>query len=362
MTSVPSPQAGSEGRIRLVVVSPRVPAGMLTKAGWEAFTEADVVFAADADPRWLQVVDDARDPTMPVVDLAEESLSVRAGRLVEAAAAGQDVAWLGSPDGDPGLTDLIAEHVSRLAVAGVPPVIEVVSGNWDAPGARVLDLVAVMDRLRSPGGCPWDAEQTHESLLRYLLEETHEVIEAVEAGDREHLREELGDLLLQVVFHARLAQEDERAPFGIDEVAAGIVAKMVRRHPHVFGADDADGTGSTDGAAAAGSDAGSADGGDLTASDVVAGWEQRKAAEKRREGPFEGIPATLPALARAQKMLHRLASLRPDLDRTALVAEAADGDQAAEALLAAVALADAGDVDAEGSLRRALARLADRAG
>ena len=92
-----------------------------------------------------------------------------------------------------------------------------------------------MDRLRSPGGCPWDAEQTHESLVTYLLEETYETIEAIETGDRDHLREELGDLLLQVVFHARIAQEHPEQPWSIDDVAADIVAKLVRRHPHVFG-------------------------------------------------------------------------------------------------------------------------------
>src|SRR5204863_523476 len=136
-------------------------------------------------------------------------------------------AWIGSPDGDPGLTDALAELLSRRAIDGMPPEVELVAASHDVPGARLLDLVAVMDRLRSPGGCPWDARQTHASLLPYLLEESHEVMEAVETlpmtGNREHLREELGDLLLQVMFHARIAQEDPQAPFGIDEVAAGIV-------------------------------------------------------------------------------------------------------------------------------------------
>lgn len=102
-------------------------------------------------------------------------------------------------------------------------------------GSALLDLVAVMDRLRSPGGCPWDAEQTHASLLPYLVEETYEAVEAIESGDRAHMAEELGDVLLQVVFHARVAQEDAQAPFDIDDVAAGIADKLRRRHPHVFG-------------------------------------------------------------------------------------------------------------------------------
>jgi XTP/dITP diphosphohydrolase len=190
-----------------------------------------------------------------------------------------------------------------------------------------------MDRLRSPGGCPWDAEQTHLSLVPYLLEETHELIEAIEGGaDRAHLTEELGDLLLQVVFHARMAQDDAEAPFTIDDVAAGIVAKLVRRHPHVFGDVSVSGP-----------------------DEVVANWEQIKAAEKQRTGVFDGIPASLPALARAQKMLDRLG---PDAD-PARLGPVADGDPIATALLDAVHQAREAGVDAEAALRRALSRLAE---
>src|SRR5205807_6093040 len=101
-------------------------------------------------------------------------------------------------------------------------------------GRRLVDAVAVMNRLRSPGGCPWDAEQTHDSLRQYLIEETYELLEAIEDGDRALLREELGDVLLQVLFHARIAAEDAVDPFGVDEVAADLVGKLVGRHPHVF--------------------------------------------------------------------------------------------------------------------------------
>jgi XTP/dITP diphosphohydrolase len=160
-------------------------------------------------------------------------------------------------------------------------------GSYDVPGSRLLDLVAVMDRLRSPGGCPWDAQQTHESLVPYLLEEAHEAVEAIESGDRAHMAEELGDLLLQVVFHARVAQEHPDAPFGIDDVAGGIVEKLVRRHPHVFADVDAD-----------------------TAAEVSANWEQIKAEEKSgRTSVLDGIPAGLPALARADKAGARLMAL-----------------------------------------------------
>src|SRR5665811_122867 len=148
--------------------------------------------------------------------------------------------------------------------------------------AAVEDLVAVMDRLRSPGGCPWDAAQTHASLLPYAVEEVYEVVEAVENDDRTALCEELGDLLLQVVFHARVAQEHPTEPFGLAEVAAGVAAKLRHRHPHVFG------------------DAVVAD-----AEDVHRRWEEIKKAEKARASVLDGIPAGLPALARAQKVMGR---------------------------------------------------------
>jgi XTP/dITP diphosphohydrolase len=143
--------------------------------------------------------------------------------------------------------------------------------------------VQVMDRLRSPGGCPWDAAQTHESLTRYLLEETYEVIEAIETGDLQLLREELGDLLLQVLFHARLAEElaeDER--FGIEDVAGALADKLVSRHPHVFG--------------------------DVQVSSVEEQtelWEELKVAEKGRTSAVDGVPLAQPALALAAKLISR---------------------------------------------------------
>ncbi len=317
------------GRIALIVISPRVAPGLLSWQAWEALQGADVLLAADLDPQWADVLTDAR---LQAEDVAALPVARRAGRLVELAVAGAQVAWLGSPDGDPGLTDALAEHLARHAVAGSPPEIELITGAHDLSGARLLDLVAVMDTLRSPGGCPWDARQTHASLLPHLLEEAHEVIEAAEGGDRAHLQEELGDLLLQVVFHARIAQEDPQSPFGIDDVAAGIVAKLVHRHPHVF-----------------------ADGDGATVEEAEESWEQLKAAEKGRTRPFEGIPPTLPALARAQKMLSRLDGAGAD---TAAAVSAAAGEDAVGALLlAAVERARAAGVDAESALRAALARL-----
>jgi XTP/dITP diphosphohydrolase len=331
----------AQGRLVLVLVSPRVAPGLLTWPAWEQLRAAAVVLAADLDDDWLDAL--AAAEVAPEI-VGDDTPGVRARSLVDAAAAaaGADppgpAVWLGSPDGDPGLTDALAEELSRRAVAGAPPEIELVAGSHDVPGARLLDLVAVMDRLRSPGGCPWDARQTHASLLPYLLEESHEVMEAVDTGDRDHLREELGDLLLQVMFHARIAQEDPRRPFGIDEVAAGIVAKLVSRHPHVFGSPDATAT-ATD------------------ADEVAETWEQLKAAEKQRTGLYEGIPASLPALARGAKMLGRLERAGV-LDDAALAAAAA-GDPWAQELLALLRRARAEGVDAESSLRSALTRLTE---
>ena len=165
--------------------------------------------------------------------------------------------------------------------------------------------VAVMDRLRSPGGCPWDAEQTHASLARYLLEETYEVLEAIETGDRALLREELGDLLLQVLFHARLAEE-ETDPYSIEDVAADLVDKLIRRHPHVFAAGPA-----SDAAA------------------VNENWERQKIAEKGRTSALDGVPLGQPALALAAKLVARAG-------RAGLHVEPGSADEIGERLFAVV--------------------------
>jgi XTP/dITP diphosphohydrolase len=185
-----------------------------------------------------------------------------------------------------------------------------------------------MDRLRT--SCPWDREQTHESLVRYLLEEAYETLEAIETGDYTHLREELGDLLLQVYFHARIASEDTDDPFTIDDVAGGIVDKLVHRHPHVFAQTE-------------GEDAPSL-------GEVEQRWEALKAAEKGRGSVLDGIPQALPALSLAEKTLGRAG-------RVGVEPRAAEslGDR----LLALVVEARAQGLDAEQELRAAVRRLAD---
>lgn len=205
-------------------------------------------------------------------------------------------------------------------------------------GARILELVEVMDRLRSPGGCPWDARQTHRSLVEYLVEEAYETLEAIETDDDDGLREELGDLLLQVVFHARIAEENPENAWDIDDVAGGIVDKLIRRHPHVFGDTDA-----------------------LSAEQVEANWHALKAQEKGRSSVTEGIPEHLPALLRAAKVESRSASLGELVPEPALVdvaetvtASIADEREFGDLLLALVRVGRQRDWDSEAALRAAV--------
>ncbi|MEO7269253.1 MAG: MazG family protein [Knoellia sp.] len=223
------------GRLSLLVTSPRVAPGLLSRSAWYAVESASARLCRDlSEP----VVDAIVESGLTVDAVGPDPTAPDLARLLVSRSADSDVVWLGSSDADPGLTDAIASEVSRLEV---PPEVEVIVGSWDVPGSRLLDAVAVMDRLRSPGGCPWDAKQTHETLAKYLTEEAGEAVEAIASGDRQHLAEELGDVLLQVLFHARVAEDAESAQdqFDIDDVAGVLVDKLVRRHPHVFADGDA---------------------------------------------------------------------------------------------------------------------------
>ena len=233
------------------------------------------------------LVGDAQHPQLPfladagiavsVVDPADDA--VRAADLHRRAAGGERVVWLSAGEPDEGL----ARALGQLVLRDPSVEVEVVYGSYDAAGARLLDVVAVMDRLRSPGGCPWDAQQTHDSLKPYLLEEAYEAYQAIEDGDLADLREELGDVLLQVAFHARLAQEHDSEPWSIDDLAGDLVDKLVRRHPHVF-----------EGA---------------SAHDLDATWEAMKHAEKGRTSVTEGVPLGQPALSLAAKLQKRAGRL-----------------------------------------------------
>jgi XTP/dITP diphosphohydrolase len=187
-------------------------------------------------------------------------------------------------------------------------------------------LVDVMARLRE--GCPWDAQQTHRSLVQYLIEETAETVEAIETDDRELLCEELGDLLLQVIFHAEIAGE-EPGGFGIEDVARGIADKLVARHPYVFATGE-------------------------VPNDLNFSWELGKAAEKGRSSVLQGVPDQLSALARLNKIISRSRSRRVDLD---LPDEPIGADQIGEEILALAARAEASGIDPDQAVRDVVRRL-----
>jgi XTP/dITP diphosphohydrolase len=206
-------------------------------------------------------------------------------------------------------------------------------------GSQLQRLVEVMDQLRSPGGCPWDAEQTHESLLKYLLEESYEFVDAVQNGNRIDMREELGDVLLQVYFHARIAQDDLDDPFTIEDVAQSIADKLIRRHPHVF----------SDAAA-------------QSTAEVVHNWEAIKKLEKGRTSALDGVAMSQPALALIEKLLYRASKFDVDVAFPEVVdlEKPADESAVGQALLTVIAWAHANGVDAESALRKEAMRLSQQ--
>lgn len=258
----------------VLTTSPRVAPGLLSGRAWAVLRSGRVLTGSGDHPLLPYLADEGIEAEMVTPDPAALARESRAETLV----------WLAASSGDG--DEALMRAVGRAALAlDDPPVIELVPGSYDLPGSRLLDLVSVMDRLR--GQCPWDARQTHESLAPYLLEESYEVLETIEEGDHAALREELGDLLLQVVFHARLAQERPRPDggFDVDDVAGGIVDKLVRRHPHVF--SDTVVTG---------------------AEEVSDNWDTIKAAERAAKGwesLLDGVPMGQPALSLAQGLQSR---------------------------------------------------------
>ncbi|MFE6085494.1 MULTISPECIES: nucleoside triphosphate pyrophosphohydrolase [Streptomyces] len=311
------------GRIVLLTTSHRVAPGVLSWPAWQTLHAADRVLCADPGHPQLPYLREAG------IEVAFESPDAHA--LVEACAGGRTVVVLPGGEGDQRLTDGLA----RLAGSGrvSMPDLELLPGSYDLPGARLLDLVQVMDRVRRE--CPWTSRQTHRGLAKYAIEEAYELVEAIEDGDREELREELGDVLLQVVFHARIAEEaggdggdgedDEGADeaFSIDDVAGALVTKLIHRHPHVFGDAKAE-----------------------TPEDVSAHWQRTKAVEKRRASVTDGIPVGQPGLALAAKLAGRA--------RTGGVAvELPRGEGIGYELLELAARAEAAGIDPETALRAA---------
>ncbi len=198
--------------------------------------------------------------------------------------------------------------------------------------SELLRLREVMDKLRSPGGCPWDAEQTHQSLLKYLLEESYEFIESVENNDRQDMQEELGDLLLQVYFHSRMAEEDANQPFNIEDVAKSVADKLIRRHPHVFAGTKVD-----------------------NSQDVLENWEKQKALEKGRSSIIDGVPLAQPALPLAAKVVYRINKLNYSLpiSQPIKLNDQTNQDQFGEILLGLIAQAVEKGLDPEAALRGA---------
>jgi XTP/dITP diphosphohydrolase len=297
----------------VLATSPRVAPGLLSWPAWQALRSADAVLAAPGHPQ--------------LAALDEAGISYQVADGPGTPPADVVVVWLPEPGAEPPL----------------PPEAELRHGSADLPGAHLIDLVATMDRLRVE--CPWDARQTHASLAPHLLEEPYEALEAFESGDEQAFCEELGDVLLQVVFHARIAAErDDDSSFTIDDVADGIVAKLVRRHPHVF----ADVT-------VAGAD------------EVTRNWDEIKREEKRfkaeRHGrdvsgqaapsALDGVPFGQPALALAAQLQRRAAraGVPDELARS--------GDDIGGELFRLVAAARAADRDPEMELRAAARRYLD---
>ena len=190
-------------------------------------------------------------------------------------------------------------------------------------------LVEVMDRLRSPGGCSWDAEQTHESLIKYLLEESYEFIDAIETDDRAGMREELGDVLLQVYFHSRIAQDHPTDPFSIEDVARAIADKLISRHPHVFDNLEVSGT-----------------------KEIIENWEAIKAREKGRTSAIDGIAMSQPALPLVSKIFYRAEKYGVELELAGYATEEEANESAVGEMLASViGWAHANGIDPENALR-----------
>ncbi|MBY5161899.1 MazG family protein [Salsipaludibacter albus] len=297
--------------LALVETAASLP-GLFPAAAWEVLQAAERVVARDPDTnpavpalRAAGFVVEAFEPQAAKPALTGRDLlaapptpdAALARGLLELARDRGDVACLLDPD-DPKFGREVGLAAAREADVEVEYVFLV-----GAPrGLALLDLVAVMDRLLDPDdGCPWDLEQDHQSLATHLVEETWELLDAIAREDDDDLAEELGDVLMQVVFHARLGQD--RNAFDVDDVATGIAEKLRRRHPHVFGDAEV-----------------------VDADEVRANWDAIKAEEKpEREGPFDGVVRAMPALALAAKVTGRLGRLgwRPDVAQAQALLHAA---------------------------------------
>jgi XTP/dITP diphosphohydrolase len=345
-------------RLVLIDTAEQLP-GLLPLHAWTALMSSELVLLGSADHPFSAHLHLA-DLRYEVVEAPGETASLtrvdllagispeekrRAERIVDIVQEHGEAAYLLGA----GETDAFTRTLGMEAAnAGVE--VEVVYFTERPKGVALLDLVRVEERLRGPDGCPWDREQTHESLGRYAVEEVYELLEAISIGDPDSIREELGDVLLQVVFHAQIAED--AGTFTIDDVARGISGKLVRRHPHVFG------------------DVQVAD-----ADEVMANWEELKAAEKPDRDLFEGIPPAQPALGYVGKLQARAAKtgfdwnadaeaadrIRAELDELqAATAHAERVREVGDLLMSVVGLARRYEVDPETALRGAARRFRTR--
>ena len=349
----------ADPRLVLIETSAALP-GLLPPVAYQSLGEVHRILARDPDQHPgvppLVAAGYTVEPATPaaatevrgmnLMAAAGSAGDVRLARGVLDALADGDVAYLQGP-GDDGFARTLGMEAAKAGGVEVEFVFLV-----GAPrGLELLRLVEVMAALRHPDtGCPWDLEQDHRSLARHLLEESYELLDAIESDADDHIAEELGDVLLQVMFHAQVAFD--RGAFGIDDVATGIADKLVRRHPHVFSDGDA-----------------------ATPEEVQANWDQLKAEEKpERTGPFDGVPDALPALMLADELQGRAARLgfawgagdqvvakvREELDEVLAAEPDEVADEVGDLLQAVVGLARHLGVDAETALRGATGRFRTR--
>jgi XTP/dITP diphosphohydrolase len=346
-------------RLVLVDTSDQLP-GLLPMHGWSALMSSELVLVGEADHPFATHLDlaELRFEVVPQLEgrapltrsdmlagLSPEQKK-RAEWVVDRARAVGEVTYLFGPADSEAFTRTLGMEATRAGVE-----VEVVYFMVAPKGSALLELVGVEERLRGPGGCPWDREQDHRTLAKYAVEEVYELVEAIAGGDPDHIREELGDVLLQVVFHAQIAADE--GTFDIDDVARGIVDKLVRRHPHVFADTEV-----------------------ADADEVMANWEELKAAEKpEREGVFDGVPTAQPALGYVEKLQKRAAKIgfdwqadvdaaeriRAELDEFLAAADDAEREhEIGDLLMSVVGLARRHHIDPELALRGAAQRFRAR--
>jgi XTP/dITP diphosphohydrolase len=321
--------------LTVLLSSLRVAPGLLSWQAWSALHAADRVLAGPGHPLIPALTAAGVAPVIveaPPAAAAPLAALLSAAALPLAADAGQ-VVWLAPP----------GRALDPVLLSSLSVPYQVLNGPPDLPGAHLLDLVSIMDTLRV--SCPWDREQTHASLLRYLLEEAYEAAEAIEDSDLDSLREEIGDVMFQAFFHARIAAERPAADggFTIDDVADTLAAKLIRRHPHVFGSVTV-----------------------TSAADVNSNWEEIKKAERAAKALAPGAaageagaPSALDGIPFGQPALSLAAQLQRRARRAGITVPAQDEDSIGGTLMGVVARAREAGLDPELELRAAARRFAD---